>query len=208
MNIAKKQLVSYLLNALIFILGFTAVLRSLIYHNTGSNLGYYTELSNLFGGIVALMYVLTAFIDNSIYKRVVTFFKAVTVTMLSITFLVSAVYLAPTFGSYILFGERLVLVHFIIPLIALISFLLFDTYEFKFYDTFSGACATSVYGLAWIIKMLATSSDVDAPYPFLQIFRQPGWQSALWFIGLVGLAYLVSFLLYLGNKKLSKLINF
>ena len=211
----KKELVSIILNITLFAFAlFTQIdvwflgwLRSPTMA-FGTNLRYFTEISNLSAGIVGLLFALAIIFKWEKAKNILSYFKLVTTVMLFITFFVVAVYLNPVLLGWAgLFGPMMIFVHLINPLIAMTAYIFFDDIkDMSFKAGFFVLISMGLYAFVWVVYMLIVKDDSLAPYPFLEIYTQPWWATIIWFLGMFGFGYLATFgfikLKNLTNKKL------
>ena len=149
-------------------------------HSGWSILKYYTQLSNLFGALACL--AIAGFEIKSICaKREKTSVWAYciqfsAVCCLMVTFLVVLFVLAPDAGKN---GYRTMLTqgdmlyhHLLCPILIL------------------AVIPTLIYGIVTLILNLAR--ELDGPYPFLQVYRQPAIASVGWFVAIIGGNYLIA----------------
>lgn len=219
-----RKLIAICLNALIFILVIIYLILTL--NNTGvgtlGNTGwgmlkYYTNLSNFLGAIVAvilLIYEIISFIKKkNIIPLWALLLKYASVIALMITFLITAGFLGPTNvingGSYwSLFAGGNMIVHFFVPILALISFCFFETNpEIKFPFTLVGLSTVVLYAIFYVTNYYAElipgggiqgQSEYDW-YGFFQGNSVP--VSILIIIVILAFAYGVSVLVWFINKK-------
>ena len=132
------------------------------------SLKYFTVLSNVFCGIVALVWLIFFFMK----KTFPVVFKLMAVSAVGITFLMVAAFLAPTYPKLNLYEGRNLWFHLIIPLIAIPEFIVLETEEkIPFKYTFISASVTLVYGLGYLINILINGvgqwPDTNDWYGFL-----------------------------------------
>lgn len=186
--------------------------------NTGwGMLKYYTNLSNFLGAIVALIllpYEIISFIKKKdILPLWALLLKYAAVIALMITFLITAGFLGPVNvsngGSYwSLFAGVNMIVHFFVPILALISFCFFETSpEIKFPFTLVGLSTVVLYAFFYVTNFYAHLIPGDGIqgqsrydwYGFFQNNSVP--VSILIIIVILAFAYGVSVLVWFINKK-------
>lgn len=171
---------------------------------------YYTNDSNLLSMIISFIlsvYIIRLLKTNKEIPFIVKLIKYFSVCCLTVTFLVVVFVLCPMYGiesyKFMLFGGTMLFHHFLCPVFAIISFLLFeDNKEFKFKHSLYALIPTIIYALVSMI--LNILKVMDGPYPFLMVYNQPVYMSIIWFIVINGAAYLIAFGLYKFYKMIQK----
>ena len=130
-------------------------------------LKYYTVLSNLLAGLASLC---LAFADTP-FTRTLKLSAAVSVV---ITFLVTALFLAPTAkGGYLsLYRGSNFLFHLVIPVLCVLSLTLLERPEYTFTDTLTAVIPTALYAAYYIANVLTHLKDgaVDRHYDWYGFF--------------------------------------
>lgn len=166
------------------------------------DLMYYTQLSNLLALFVSFAYVLEAVprlkkgkTAPSACLRVLSYAAVcvLTVTMLVVIFILSPMQVAGGFVP-LMFSGPMLYMHFLCPVIALISFLLFEKEPpLTKKHLFLALLPTLLYAAAVIpLNILRV---LRGPYPFLYVYEQPVYMSVLWSILVLGGAFLIAWLL-------------
>ena len=203
----KRDAVALALNICLVVLEIKAmIMRVQIHGRFGAE--YYTQDSNLFMLIVAAMAVV--FLVRKIFwhKEFPKWFSLLkyTVTLaLLVTTLVVLFVLAPAIGWP--FGYRLLLfmgpmyyTHLACPLIAVVSFCVFERHDLSDKrDPFLALVYTIIYAI--VLLALNITHLVNGPYPFLMVYNQSVWVTALWMIGILGGAYVLALLLRFFRKR-------
>lgn len=210
-----KRKLLIIINSLIIVLALFSLTNSAFHYIGGlSGAGgiyifkYYTNLSNLFGGIMAVVSLIYC-LSNKAIPRIVGILKLAATVMLSITFLVVVFYLAPFVAGWSIFYDPRysLFVHCVIPLLVVFEYLFVGEYEAKKLDPVFQSATTFIYAVVAIIAILATGNDNYAPYPFLRVNEQSPIATIiflLFFIAFaIGMGYLYKFL----YTKLNKLIK-
>ena len=188
----KKSLYLNLIIVILEIIGFIITIGV----NKRIGYEYYTQDSNILALISSLLFVILLISKKDI-PRWLQLFKYMTTICLTVTFLVVIFILAPmlefNFG-YLLFHNELLYQHLLCPVLSIITFLLFDNIcILKRRDSFLGISLTTLYAI--ILVTLNYFELVSGPYPFLMVHKQSIFMSIFWFITILGLAYLIAFLL-------------
>ena len=163
---------------------------------------YYTWDSNL---LLLLTAVLTAVScvrilagKSDAVSSPLRFLRYVSTCCTALTFLVVLLILAPMLGpsgfSRLLLTGNLAYMHFICPVLALISFLFAEDHrDLRFRHSLYAMIPTALYAV--VIITLNVTRTVSGPYPFLLVYEQPLYASLLWFVGVLGGAWLIAVLL-------------
>lgn len=170
----------------------------------------YTELSNIFNGVVCLLVGLwqlgCVFTGRELplwLKRL----KFISTSCLAMTFLTVVIILAPMYedgnGWYIMLCTSSMLYHHLLnPLAAIFSFVLLERTPRLPRSTVKWALLPTVlYG--GIILWLNIQRVVDGPYPFMKVYDQSVQASVLWCIAILLMNYFYAWLLWKlnGGKK-------
>ena len=196
----KKKMDIYF-NVLIIILEIIGLVIS-IKALGGKVFQYYTQDSNLFLLLTSIIYLITY--KNKDRKLISKLKYGATVSVL-ITFLVVITILKPTMGlsyHWLLLEDANLFYHTACPILAVITFLFFDKVEVKgFKDNIYALIFTFIYTVIFVILNLL--KIVEGPYSFLLVYKNPIWQTIMWFIIIEGGAFLLAKLLELGKRKLT-----
>ena len=195
----KKKMDIYL-NVLIIILEIIGLVIS-IKALGGKVFQYYTQDSNLFLLLTSIIYLITYNKD----KKVISKLKYGATLSVLITFIIVITVLKPTMGlsyHWLLLEDANLFYHTLCPILAVITFLFFDKVEVKgFKDNMYALIFTFIYTVIFVI--LNILKIVEGPYAFLLVYKNPLWQTIMWFIIIEGGAFLLAKLLELGKRKLT-----
>lgn len=187
----KKSLI---FNLLIVVLEIIGLIVTLFYNNRISY-EYYTEDSNILALFSSLLFVI--FLLKGKIPKWVQLFKYMTTICLTVTFLVVIFILAPMYNfayNYLLFHNSLLYQHLLCPILSIITFLFFDDIDvLGVRENFFGIFLTILYAV--ILIVLNIMELVVGPYPFLMVRNQSLFMSIVWFVLIIGLAYLIAFIL-------------
>ena len=170
----------------------------------------YTELSNMFNTGVCLLVAVCQLVDIFTgwdLPRWVKQLKFWSTSCLTMTFLTVVFILAPMYedgnGWYImLFTSSMLYHHFLNPLVAMVSFLLFEREpRLPLYSVPLALVPTIVYGIYDLWGNIA--GTIDGPYPFMRVLDQTIQESLMWFAIILGTNLLYAFLLWWlgGNSR-------
>lgn len=173
---------------------------------------YYTEDSNIFALIACSLYaisVLRCLVKKEPHPPIrMKLLKYTATCCLAVTFTVVICVLAPPMGAegfkMMLFGGSMLYHHFLCPVLALISFIFFETepsLEKRY--TLYALIPTITYALVSVVLNIA--HVMVGPYPFLLVYRQPVYMSCVWFVIIIGGAYLMACLIRkLNNRSIER----
>ena len=180
MNSNKKGL---LLNGIFIVFEIVAIILTVMFHNT-FEFKYYTEDSNLFALIVAVIYFSYLSKKKKIPKYL-SVLRLISTVSLALTFCVVIFFLLPVsnFNFGFMLGGVNFFFHLACPLLMLYMFLFVDKKcKFNIKDVLMVNIPTITYGIILII--LNILRKVDGPYPFLQVYKNTVFESIIWFVGL------------------------
>jgi len=117
------------------------------------NFKYYTVLSNVACGAVAGFYLVRTGKDHHMSNGLVAA-KLMSVTAVTLTFLTIALFLGPIYGHAILYRGSNFFFHLIIPILAIIDFVILDTggripFRYAVYSAFP----TIIYGCCYALNL-------------------------------------------------------
>lgn len=175
----------------------------------------FTVESNIMCGIVAgIMVVFEVLIvlkkKEKLPKWLLTL-KMVINTSVLLTFLVVALFLgfvaiAEGYSYFILFRGTNIFFHFLTPVIAVVSFVLFEkTDEIKFKYTFFNLIHMGLYTIFYVlnVKLELTFNEAIGRYDWYYFFASGNdFISALIILAGIGFTYGIGFLMWFFNKKL------
>lgn len=161
-------------------------------------LQYYTMESNLFGAAacaIMAVFLLRKIFSGKDVPAWATIIKYMSVCCLSVTFFVVVTILAPMNiekGGYwaLLMRDDMLYLHLLCPVLAIVSFLLFDKVPFR---TIKMACISLVPTACYatVTTTLNAAYVMAGPYPFLYVHEQPVWMSFMWFALILGGAFAI-----------------
>ena len=162
---------------------------------------YYTQDSNLLLLIATLLYVLNY---NKKENKVIGLLKYGATLSVLVTFLVVIFILGPTTNltyNWLLFDGANLYYHTVCPILAFITFVFFDKISVKGYkDNLWGLLFTIIYSI--VLVTLNLLRIVDGPYPFLHPLDNPIYISIMWFVVIVGGAFVLAMLLEMAKNKI------
>ena len=158
--ISSRQVISIIMNCLIiaFVVIGTVVMLSPRVTSEGAvlasrgwkNLRYFTVLSNEFCGIVSIMWI----VQSIRGKTFSALLKLTAVAAVGLTFVIVAFFLAPMNPHLNLYQGGNLWFHLIVPVTAMIEFLILDTNKLPVKKTLIAALPSLIYGLGYLINIL------------------------------------------------------
>jgi len=208
-NEKGRHIAALIANIALVVMEIPGMIGSIESHGA-SMFRFYTQDSNLFALVACAIFVYFAVrnLRRGVYAvpMWVKTVKYMVTCCLMVTFLVVVCVLAPMYGpgslEVMLFSDHSLYVHFLCPLVALISFVFFEggaPLEKK--HVLYALIPTLVYGV--VMLALNILRVVHGPYPFLYVYEQPVYMTALWYVAIFLGAYLIAWLIRFANAKLS-----
>jgi hypothetical protein len=201
-----RRIASLTLNAAVAVLGTVGVLIGLP-ANGASLFQFYTQDSNIFAALACALYAgyaAAGLLGGPPVPMWVRRLKYFATCCLAVTFVVVVAVLSPMEGKD---GYRIMLLsgsmlyhHLLCPVLALASFLFLEGEPpLPRKATLQALIPTLAYTA--VIITLNLLRVVDGPYPFLRVNEQSVGASLFWFTVIVGGAYGLAWLIWLGNAK-------
>lgn len=186
-----KTLAINLIIILFEILGFSRGVQ-------GDMFVYYTNLSNL-AALIACVVFIAGFLFGGKVQKISIWLKYLATCMTTVTIVVVIGILVPMQGIQMLYYGEFLYFHLICPVLMLISFLFFDGGNIPLKKAYIGMLPTAVYGVTAVIANCV--GVLTGPYPFLMVRNQPVYMSVLWFVLILGIAYLVAYIVLRFRRK-------
>ena len=183
----KITIILHILILLLEIIGFYYCIKQ-----SGIEIKYYTEDSKLlalFSSILVLFYLF-----QKKMPRIIELLWYMSVVQLTITFLVVLFILIPMMQfnwKLLLFTGIMLFQHFLCPVLSIITYLFFDKIK-PFTKKESLKALSFTLGYSIIIIFLNIIRVIEGPYPFLMIYKQSIIVSIMWFVIILGMAYLIA----------------
>ncbi len=135
------------------------------------SLRYFTVLSNLFNGLIALIYALWLIKGVRITTGKKTL-KLTAVSAVGLTFITVMVFLGPLYGYGMMFEGANLWMHLILPVLSFISFIAFEREQrIPFYYTYFAGIPTFVYEVCYVGNIILNGKgswpDTNDFYGFL-----------------------------------------
>lgn len=201
------NLISILLNTFIVIVTIISAVRlgSNPTLSGGNFFQYYTNLSNVFIGVMSLLtipYNIINIIFNKerfpLWLRILKFIATCATTL---TFLTVILFLGPTQGYDKMLEDVLIFYHLLTPIAALICFTVLENKQgFNWKFAFIGVSSSIVYGIIYMINVLGTGIWEDF-YGFTK-FLHPAGMFILMQIAMLAISFGVYFLQVLCRKHI------
>lgn len=208
-NTKRNFYISLGLNLVIVIMEIAGLIMSMN-RNHSSSLKYYTEESNIFALITSCIFCVASFcvIKSAKFElpKWVQLLKYLSTCCLTVTLIVVITILAPMGGKgslkNLMLYDSLIFHHFLCPVVALISFIFFETgMKFNIKTTLIALSPTVLYAIVTVILNIAKL--LVGPYDFLKVYEQTPLMSVIWFIVICGGAWVFALVIL----KLNSLKN-
>ena len=166
---------------------------------------FYTVDSNIFMGLISLLFVIKEILNKEITKNMYRL-KLMATTSVTLTFLVVFAYLGPISkdGIKSMLQNSNLFFHLIIPALSMINFTIFErTNKLKIKDTLYGIIPTIIYAIFYITNLLqhVEYGKVSPIYDWYW-FVQNGIKTAVIVAPLIILiTYVISLSLWKLNKR-------
>ncbi len=207
--------------AIVGILGIVFTAQSSAFMGGASVFLFFTVQSNIFIIAMALLFlaneVMLLIAKKSFVNQVLLHIKYVATVAITVTFLVFFTMLAPLMGVDYLLSFNNFSLHAIVPILAIIDFILFDT---DIQLTYKKSLIATIAPISYVIFVyvgsifkLQYSDSLYYPYFFLDyetngFFFEKGFGVIPWVIvllvGICGLGFLYCFIIKLRQKAISK----
>jgi len=199
-----------ILNIIIVILAVTGIVLMLTsqpeegaLQSSGlENFKFYTVLSNVFCGIVALAYLLLILLKKDTDR--LASLKLAAVCGVTITFAVVAFFFGPLYGYPNFYKRGNLFFHLLLPVTGIIEFIAFRRRRIPFKNVFFAAVPTLLYGIGYALNILI--NGMGGPWPYTNdfyAFLSWGWPVGIMIMAAITLlAFAVAcFFRYVSNKR-------
>ena len=166
------------------------------------NFKYYTVLTNVFCGIVALIYLVFMLIKKDTAKMSVL--KLAAVCGVAITFAVVAFMFGPLYGFLQFYKRGNLFFHLLLPLTAMTEFVVVRRPKMPFKYTVYSAVPTFLYGLGYLLNILI--NGIGGPWPYTNdfyAFLSWGWPVGIGIFAVITLSSFAAACLFraVSNKR-------
>ena len=168
------------------------------------SLRYFTVQSNFLAGAAAVAYLISALRHGGEASRGFRVFKYVAAVSVAVTFLTVVVLLVPIWGVLDLFSGPNLFFHLLIPLAAIVEFIIFKDERPGIKDNFLTVLPVFLYGCGYILNILINGmgGDTQKTTNDWYFFLKWGWGiGAVIFVCILSSAFLVGLFLRLTKKK-------
>ena len=205
----KKICFSLALNILIAVFEIAAVFLSLIEYGGFSFFKFYTQDSNILLGISSAVMAackIRFLLSGKKSPDSVKLFSYIAVCCTTLTITVVLALLIPNAGGYSMqnFSRYMLegpgfFMHFVCPVMALVSFIFFEDIHLPFFATACAIVPTLIY--AAVLFVLNIARVLVGPYFFLHIYEQSLLASVGWTFVVIGGNYLMSVGIWAVSRK-------
>jgi hypothetical protein len=183
-KISKTELILNLIIVIFAVIGIILMLTSeaeegALQSSGLENFKFYTVLTNVFCGIVALIYLVCIFAKKDIGKMAAL--KLAAVCGVAITFAVVAFMFGPLYGFPNFYKRGNLYFHLLLPVTAIIEFLFIKRKRLPFRYTVFAAIPTLLYAIGYLLNILI--NGIGGPWPDTNDFY--GFLNWGWPVGIV-----------------------
>ena len=217
----KKIKVSLILNIIIVLLVIFATIfmftgfkfmpgGSLLEVSKVEMFKFFTVDSNILMGIVSLIFIIyeKKLLKNKIKEipKKVYILKLIATSGISLTFITTSFFLAPTYGFYAMFNNSNLLFHLVVPVLSIITYIFFEKHDNKYKYAILGIIPMFLYSIFYTTNILIhlNNGGLTFKYDFYG-FLQGNLNNIYLVIPVIYLiSYIISVLLVFGNRKIKK----
>jgi len=166
------------------------------------NLKFYTVLSNVFCGLISLIYVIMILAGKDTSK--LDPYKLAAVCGVAITFSVVAFFFGPLYGYPQFYKNSNLVFHLLEPVFAIAEFIIIKRKRMPFVYTVIAAVPTLLYGIGYMLNILINGIGGEWPYTNdFYAFLSWGWPvGILIFSGITLTAFAFACLFrFISNKR-------
>ncbi len=169
------------------------------------NLKFFTVLSNLFEGLVSLLWIITYTVTKGKTFRWLEILKYIAAVSLFVTMLVVLVFLVPLYGVLGMYKNANLLFHLIIPLIAVLEAMFLSDSDFSWKENLLVIIPPALYGIGYFINIrvngIGFGSETNDFYAFLTWGYPVG---VLIFVSTLALAFVLGLAIRLLRKNVAE----
>ena len=164
-----KLIIAAIINMIIFVLEVFCLIvfiKHLVDGNEDNRFRYYTNISNLFVGLVALInaiILLKAVVKGKlIYSKALSIIKFSGLSMICLTFFTVLFIIAPITSFQLMYSDVKFITHLVTPILAVISYLFLEEKEiFNWKLSLIGIVPTLIYAIVYIINVVFLTTWPD-----------------------------------------------
>lgn len=217
----KKIKVSLILNIIIVLLVIFATIfmftgfkfmpgGSLLEVSKVEMFKFFTVDSNILMGIVSLIFIIyeKKLLKNKIKEipKKVYILKLIATSGISLTFITTSFFLAPTYGFYAMFNNNNLLFHLVVPVLSIITYIFFEKHDNKYKYAILGIIPMFLYSIFYTTNILINLNNGGLTFKYdFYGFLQGNLNNIYLVIPVIYLiSYIISILLVFGNRKIKK----
>lgn len=211
----KLLIPSFILNILTAILVIIGVIimftigSGALADNSITVFKYFTFQSNLFMGVIAIIYVIYQLLiikgKKENIPHVLIVFNHVGVSAVGLTFIIVLAFLAPGYGFEHMYQKANLFFHGIVPVIAMVNYMFLQKEcHFKFIQTLFALIPSVLYGAVYFIVVASLNGYGDINIDFYWFGKDGPLMGAVNYLGIVTIAYITALTLYFINYLVFK----
>ncbi len=217
----KKIKISFILNIITIILVVLSTSfmllgikfmpsKNLLIVDKFENFKFYTIDSNILIGIMSLILAIYEYklVKGKIKEipNIIYILKTIGISCISLTFLITLLFLMPQYGFYGLYNNSNLFFHLIVPLVSIIGYIFFEKHDNKYKYALYAVIPTILYSVFYAVNVLThlNNGGLTFDYDFYG-FLQGNINNIYFVMPIMYLiAYLISLLAIFLNKKFAK----
>ena len=215
MKTDKRSILSFAMSAITALLVLAGIIVMItvrggpLTSSSWSVFKYFTFQSNVFMGIIAIIYaayqILIIRKKKEKIPHVLNVFNHVATTAVSLTFVIVIAFLAPAYGFDKMYNNANLFFHGLVPLVAMINYLFFEkNVRIRFIDTLFAMIPALSYGTVYFIVVAANNAYGDLKIDFYNFGANGPLMGAVNFISIVAISYTFGLFLYFINNVVFK----
>ena len=173
-------------------------------------LKFFTVQSNILMAIISAIFLVyerkilnkeIKEIPKGLYKL-----KLIGTSAITLTFLVTLLFLSPMYGFYNMYNNSNLFYHFMVPVLSIISYILYEKECDKYSYAFYGIVPTFIYSIYYILEIVIhlNNGGLTFKYDFYG-FLQGNINNAFFVVpGIYFVSFLIALVLILLNKKFKR----
>ena len=171
---------------------------------------FYTVDSNILVGISSLLLIAyeVKYLKNKITEipQVIYILKFVGTAAITLTFLTTALFLVPQYGLYAMYSNNNLFFHLIVPLLAIVSYVLFENHDSKYTHAIYGIVPMFLYCIYYtsMICLNLDNGGLTYKYDFYGFLRGNINNIFIVIPTIFLVSYMISIVLIFLNKKSKK----
>ena len=172
---------------------------------------YYTVDSNILIGIVSLILLIYEYklINKKIDKipKTIYILKFIGTAGITLTFLTTLLFLAPQYGFFAMYNNTNLLFHFMVPVLSIISYIMFEKYENSYKYSFLGIVPMFIYSIIYTVNIIIHLEEGTMKYDIYGFLKGDINNAYIVLPSIYLVSILISIVLIFLNRRKNESIN-